>query len=169
MRVNLDLEKETNELKIMVDDLDILGGIPVTWAINIEPLNLEELLPLPENKHLRLNKNTIFIKPFGLFPPPRISGDMEAINVEPEAIYLSFTGKNVISNSLSTNGITLDGGSMKFGKLAMAPVSITIRDKAPESPFRFSLYRYDDYLDTSDISLDSNGSVKVVMPDAAAG
>ncbi len=164
MRVSLGLKKDTNELQITVNDLDVLGIIPATWAIKIDPLNLEELLPLPKNNHLRIVENSLFIKPFGLFPPPRITGTMDTVAIEPKTIYLEFNGEKR-NTGLKNNGIKLNGGRMQFGQLTMAPVAISISDKNPENPFRFNVDTYDQRLGESAIAMQDNGSVAVTMPD----
>jgi hypothetical protein len=83
----------------------VFGIIPLTWSIKVDPLNLEKILPLPKNNYLRTFKNTVFIKPFGLSPPPSIQGAMESFAIETRTIFLTFLDKEAETQSLTTNSL----------------------------------------------------------------
>jgi len=43
--------------------------------------DLERLIALPPNKSLLVDGNRIMVKPFGLFPPPRVNGRLASVEV----------------------------------------------------------------------------------------
>lgn len=169
MDTNLLVDHKTNTLVIAVNTLHVFGIIPATWLIQFNPFNLEKLLTLPPNKYLTVHKNLMMVKPFGLFPPPRINGTMSGIAVEPNLISLSFKGVEgtlqPMPDPTAKNLIYLQGGTSQFGRLEMVDTQIQVIDKNPATPFQFSLLNYSQYLPGSGVKLEPNGAVKVMMAD----
>lgn len=169
MDTNLAVDRKTNTLVIAVNDLEVFGLIPATWLIEFKPFNLEKLLTLPPNKHLIVRQNLMMVKPFGLFPPPRVNGTISNITVTPKRISLSFSGPvkpfQPMPDASAKNFIYLEGGSTRFGRLGMINSQIQVVDQNPANLFQFSLLNYQDYLPKSTVQLQPNGSVKVTMAD----
>lgn len=169
MDTNLTVDRATNTLVIAVNDLQVFGIIPATWLIEIKPFNLEKLLTLPPNKHLLVRQNLMMVKPFGLFPPPRVNGTISGIEVTPKLISLTFSGSDKtfqpLPDASARNFIYLQGGSTRFGRLGMINSQVQVVDQNPANPFQFSLLHYQDYLPKSNVQLQPNGSVKVTMAD----
>lgn len=165
MLASMSVNQDTNTLNLKVEKITVLKFIPALWAIKFDPLNLDKLLPLPKNNHLSIHQNTIAIKPFGLFPPPRLSGDMKHVRLDSKHVHLAFSDQ---SNSTMPAGtsIYLNGGRMQFGTLSMNPVDIAITDQTKNNAFRFRLSQYKQLLSNSQIELDKYNRVTVSMPDA---
>jgi hypothetical protein len=98
MLVRLSVDQQTNTLVITVNKLKVFGFIPATKLIDFQPFRLEKLLSVPANNHLYVRQNRIMVKPFGLFPPPKIDGKMERIEVFEDMLKLSF--KNLSENKI---------------------------------------------------------------------
>src|SRR6185503_12632068 len=81
MTTHLLVDTKTNTLVIDVHGLKVLGGVPVSKLIKWKPLRLENLISLPPNNSLMIDKNRLMVKPFGLFPPPRVDGKMSTVTV----------------------------------------------------------------------------------------
>lgn len=166
MDTNLKVDSRTNTLVISVYQLKAFGFIPATWLIELKPFNLQKLLPLPENRYLTVRQNLMMVKPFGLFPPPRIDGKMTSIAVLPRMIQLSFSGNEpAISSAGGVNSITVKGGNPQFGRIRMMGADVQVNDRNPGDPFRFSLLNYLNYLPTSQVKLRSNGGATLLMSD----
>ena len=165
----LGVDRKSNTLVIAVEDLKVFGFIPAKWLIDFQPFNLEKLLKLPPNKHLLVSRNKMMVKPFGLFPPPRIEGTIASVSVLPRLINLQFTGKSPTFSEIPQSGAThyiyLQGGATRFGKIGMQGTQIQVIDRQPETPFLFSLQNYLDYLPQSLVQLKSQGAVVLQMPD----
>lgn len=171
MDTNLSIDRKSNTLVIAVNDLQVFGIIPATWLIEFKPFNLEKLLTLPPNNHLIVRQNLMMVKPFGLFPPPRVNGTISDIRVTPKLISLSFSGPSKtfqpMPDASAKNFIYLDGGRTRFGRLGMINSQVQVIDQNPGDLFQFSLMNYQDYLPNSTVKLQPNGSVKVTMADHA--
>jgi hypothetical protein len=165
----LSVNRQSNTLVIAVQDLKVFGFLPAKWLIDLQPFNLEKLLKLPPNRHLLVYRNQMMVKPFGLFPPPRIEGTIDSVVVLPRLINLRFTGNSPAYNQIPQPGashyIYLQGGSSRFGKLGMEGTHIQVIDRQPQTLFQFSLQNYLSYLPPSQVQLTPNGGVVVHMPD----
>jgi hypothetical protein len=171
MDTNLSVDRKTNTLVITVNNLQVFGIIPATWLIEFKPFNLQKLLTLPPNKYLIVRDNLMMVKPFGLFPPPRVNGTISGIAVTSNLIRLSFSGKSHSFETLPANAanyIYLEGGNTRFGRLGMNGSEIMVLDRNPKTAFQFSLMNYLSYLPGSDVKIQPNGSVHVVMSDHQA-
>jgi len=168
MDTNMTVDQKTNTLIISVNDLQVFGFIPATWVIQLKPFNLDKLLTLPANRYLTVHRNLMMVKPFGLFPPPRISGQMARINVTPRYIQLQFSGKDGVTPTpaqSAENFIALQGGMAQFGNIQMLNTHIEVIDKNPKDYFQFSLLSYLDYLPDSEVRLLKDGGAVVKMSD----
>lgn len=169
MDTNLSVDRKTNTLVIAVNTLNVFGIIPATWLIEFKPFNLDKLLTLPPNRHLTVHQNLMMVKPFGLFPPPRVDGTISDIAVTPKLISLTFSGSDKTfqtpPDSAAPNSVYLEGGSTQFGKLGMINTQLQVIDGNPGNPFQLSLLNYRDYLPKSNVKLLPNDAVQVIMPD----
>jgi len=166
MDTRLSVDRATNTMLIDVDHLKVMGFLHATGLLKMKALNLETLLPLPPNKSMMVRGNTIMVKPFGLFPPPRITGSISDVHVDSTMVRLTFAGRAVPApQSSGRNYIYLRGGEAKFGHFRMVDTDVLIRDQNPANPFIFSLARYADLIPKSKIDIENTKSVLISMPD----
>ncbi|MGE0200722.1 MAG: hypothetical protein AB7P76_07125 [Candidatus Melainabacteria bacterium] len=171
MDTDLSVDKKTNTIVIRVHDLKVLGVLPAKWLLGIKPFELDELLPLPANHHLTITGNEIRVKPFGLFPPPRLHGNLDAIAVTPRMLRIRFAGKDTdfqgIPEPAAKNFIYLQGGVTRFGQLSMQNTRIQIAALKPREHMTFFISRYQRFLPQSTIHMQTDGGILVHMPDHA--
>lgn len=166
MFTRLSVDRRTNTLIILVDHLKVLGFIPATKIIRWTPLNLDRMIALPPNKSLWVEGNRIMVKPFGLFPPPRINGTIERVTVGASEISLVFAGEPIAApKSAAKNYVYLRGGTSRFGRFRMVDTDILVLDQDQSNPFVFSLKHYAQMLPRSAITLPNAQSVRLTMPD----
>jgi len=166
MDTRLSVDRATNTMVIDVDHLKVLGFLHATGLIKMKALHLDRIMTLPPNKSLMVRGNTIMVKPFGLFPPPRINGQMAAVHVDSSMVTLTFAGRAVPAPEMAgSNYIYLRGGNAEFGNFRMVSTDILIRDAQPQDPFVFSLTRYAQLIPRSEIDIKNTKSVRVTMPD----
>jgi hypothetical protein len=169
MDTNLSVDQKNNALVISVNTLKVFGFIPATWLIEFKPFNLDKLLTLPPNRYLTVYHNLMLVKPFGLFPPPRISGKMASIAVMRDLILLRFSGTDPafahIPQPSQPNFIYLQGGNAQFGRIQMLDTQLQVNDQNTSDFFKFSLLNYQHYLPLSQVRLQESGAVVVQMPD----
>lgn len=170
MDTRLWVDHRSNTLVIGVDSLRVFGILPATWLIELKPFNLDKLLAVPSNRHLTVRRNLIMVKPFGLFPPPRVDGKIAAIAVTPAHISLTFSGKNIAHPNIpiaAPNFIYLSEGPARFGRVRMSSTRVEVIDGDPRNAFRFSLLNYRSYLPSSRVKLDRQGGAVLLMADHA--
>jgi hypothetical protein len=169
MDTNLSVDRKNNTLVIAVNTLKVFGFIPATWLIQLKPFNLDKLLTLPPNHYLTVHHNLMMVKPFGLFPPPRIDGQMSGIYVMPRLIQLQFSGTDPsfseVPSPASANYIYLQGGNAQFGRIRMLGTQVQVIDSHPANLFQFSLLNYLHYLPLSKVQLLESGGASLQMPD----
>jgi hypothetical protein len=166
MDAHLRVDTQTNTLVIEGDDVKVLGVIPATKIIKFEPLQLQHLISIPPNKSLMVDANRIMVKPFGLFPPPRINGKMSGVTVEKDVIRLEFAGDPIPAPASSAkNYVYLKGGTSQFGGFRMLETDILILDQDQDDAFVFSLLHYADMIPRSTIEVSGMRSARVTMPD----
>jgi hypothetical protein len=166
MYTHLSADTATNALVIEVDHLKAFGVIPVTKLIRWTPLSLSRLIALPPNKSLFVDGNRILVTPFGLFPPPRISGTIAGVEVSERSIRITFAGEAIPAPaSTATNYAFLRGGSSQFGSFRMTATNILVLDQDPSTPFGLSLQHYAEAIPRSRVELFNTHAVQITMPD----
>jgi hypothetical protein len=161
----LSIDHRTNTLAIDVDHLKVFG-LPATKLLKLKPLNLESLIALPPNNSLMVHGNRLMVKPFGLFPPPRIDGTMSNIVLEPNVVRLEFSGPAISAPEYpAKNYVYLHGGTSQFGHFRMLDTHVLVLDRDQRTPFAFSIPRYAAAIPRSNIEVHDTRSVQVVMPD----
>jgi len=166
MNAHLQVDRTNNTLTIDADHLKAFGVLPVTKLVKLEPFQLEHLITMPPNESLIVHGNRIMVKPFGLFPPPRVDGRMSTVSLDDRGIHLAFAGNPIPApESSAKNYVYLKGGTSQFGRFCMVDTDILILDQDQSDPFVFSLVGYANMIPRSKIDLRDTQSVRVVMPD----
>lgn len=167
MTTNLAVDTKTNTLVMDVHNLKVLGVLPVLHIVKTwKPFHLENLISLPPNKSLLIDGTRLMVKPFGLFPPPRVDGKMSAVTIDDNGIRLAFAGSPIPApEAAAKNYVYLKGGSSQFGHFRMLDTDILVLDQHPADPFVFSLVHYADMVPRSKIDVHDTRSVRVTMPD----
>ena len=121
---------------------------------------------MPPNNSLIIDGNRIMVKPFGLFPPPRITGTMSDVTVDGDGIRLKFAGKSIHApESSARNYVYLRGGTSQFGNFRMLDTDVLILDQDQSDTFTFSLLHYADLIPKSNVEVHDTKSVRITMPD----
>lgn len=166
MVADLAVDTKTNTLVMKMDHLKIFGFLPATEIVKGTPLHLDKFISLPPNKSLMIDDNDIMVKPFGLFPPPRVTGTMSAVTVDQAGIRLTFSGSPIAApKSTARNYVYLRGGESQFGHFCMVDTDVLVLDQDPTTPFGFSLARYSELIPRSNVVVHDTRSVLVTMPD----
>lgn len=163
----LTVDRSTNTLVMNIDRMKVFGFLPATKLVRWSPFHLERMIPMPPNRTLMISGNKIMIKPFALFPPPRVTGTVSAVTVDPEGIRLTFAGKPIPTPQLDArNYVYLRGGRAQFGHFCSVDTDILILDQDPRTPFNFSLANYQALIPRSRVEIHDTRSARVTMPDS---
>jgi hypothetical protein len=162
----LSVDRATNTLVMTVNRLKVFGFLPATKLVRWTPFHLDRLITMPPNQSLRIDGNRIMIKPFGLFPPPRVTGRISGVTVDGSGILLHFAGAPIPApQSAARNYVYLRGGTSRFGNFGMVDTDVLIQDGQPADRFAFSLQHYASMIPHSEVEVHDTKSVRVVMPD----
>jgi hypothetical protein len=166
MYTRLSVDPKTNTMVIAVDHLKLFGILPATKLIRWTPMHLDKMIALPPNKTLLVDGNRIMVKPFGLFPPPRVDGKFASVDVGDDAISITFAGDAIAApKSSAKNYVYLRGGTSQFGQFRMADTNILILDQNQSNPFGFSLKHYAQMIPRSRVVIPDTRSARITMPD----
>jgi hypothetical protein len=166
MSTHLSVDTKANTLVLTVEHLKVFGIISVTKLIRWDPFQLDRLISLPPNKSLLVERNRIMVKPFALFPPPRIDGTIASVEVDDNAISMTFAGDAITAPKASArNYVYLRGGASQFGSFRMADTDLLILDENPANPFVFSLLHYAEMIPRSTFEIPDTKSARITMPD----
>ena len=166
MVATFSIDHATNTLVMNVDHMKAFGFLPATRLVRLGPFKLKRLITLPPNQSLMINENRIMVKPFALFPPPRVTGTMQDVSIDQAGIRLTFAGEPIPApESSARNYVYLRGGRAEFGHFCMKDTDILIMDQNPGTTFGFSLQRYEELIPRSRIDIRDTRSVRVTMPD----
>ena len=166
MYAKLAVDRANNTMVMTVDHLKIFGGIPATKILKWGPMHLDKMMTMPPNQSVLVVGNTIHIKPFGLFPPPRIDGRLSDVKIGTDDITISFAGEPVAApHSDAKNYVYMSGGICQFGKFRMEDTDVLIVDQNQSNPFRFSVAHYAEMIKKSRIDVRELRSITISMPD----
>jgi len=166
MLAHLSVDTKTNTLVLEVDNIKAFGMLPATKFLRWTPFHLERLIALPPNHSMMIDGNKIMVKPFALFPPPRINGQISDVAVDDKVIRLTFAGNPIRApQSTAKNYIYLRGGTSQFGQFRMYDTDVLILDQDQTNPFSFSLLHYAEQIPRSKVEVHDTRSVRITMPD----
>jgi len=166
MYTRLSADTKTNSLVMAVDHLKVFGFLPATKLIRWTPMHLDRMIALPPNKTLLVDGNRVMVKPFGLFPPPRIDGTIASVQVDDDAISITFAGDAIPApKSSAKNYLYLRGGTSQFGHFRMVDTNVLIQDQSPANPFVFSLKHYAEMIPKSTVVMPDTKTARITMPD----
>jgi len=166
MYVKLGVDKKNNAMIIRVDHLKVFGHVPATKILHLGPFHLDKLISIPPNQSLLVNGNDILVKPFGLFPPPRITGQLEDVKIHDSDVEIDFSGEAASAPRSSVkNYVYMSGGVAQFGKFRMYDTDVLIVDRDQSDWFAFSVAHYADMIRKSAIDVRDLRAITVSMPD----
>ena len=166
MSTRLSVDTATNTLVITVDNVKAFKIVPATKFLRWTPFHLDRLVSIPPNRSLAVDGDRIMVKPFGLFPPPRVNGRMAAVEVDDKVVRLRFAGAPIPApQSTAQNYVYLRGGIAQFGRFRMYDSDVLVLDRNPGNPFSFSLLHYADLIPRSQVEVHDTRSVRITMPD----
>lgn len=134
-------------------------------------LDLEEAVDLDEAQGVRAEGNDLYLDPNRLLPPPRIDGNIAAIEIRDGKLVQYFgpdTNANVqapAEESFDRNFMHFTGGTLGFGKLRMIDADLRVIDMDADDPFDFSLAEYQAQLIAGMSRTTEQLGLDVFMPD----
>lgn len=165
---------EDGRIRLHPTDVKVLG-LSVEGLMKTFGVTLEKSLHLKEDRGLAIDKNDLLLDPAKMLPPPRISGRLRAIELEPDRLVQDFGEPDSLAPHAyfgaehpASNYMHYQGGTMRFGRLTMTPLDLLLIDSDPSDFFEFSLARYHEQLVAGTHRTTPEDALVVFMPDFPA-
>jgi hypothetical protein len=165
---------EDGRIRLHPTDVKVLG-LSVEGLMKTFGVTLEKSLHLKEDRGLSIDKNDLLLDPAKMLPPPRISGRLRAIELEPDRLVQHFGGPDSLAplsyfggDHPASNYMHYHGGTMQFGRLTMTPLDLLLIDSDPSDLFEFSLTHYHQQLVAGTHRTTPEDALVVFMPDYPA-
>ena len=165
---------EDGRIRLHPTDVKVLG-ISVEGLMKAFGMTLEKSLHLKEERGLSVDKNDLLLDPAKMLPPPKISGRLRAVTLEPDRLVQEFGEPDSLapmpyfgSDHPARNYMHYEGGTMRFGRLTMTPADLLLVDSDPSNPFEFSLAHYHEQLVAGSHRTTPEDALVVSMPDYPA-
>jgi len=122
--------------------------LPVKGLMDLFGIEVADLINTNKIEGLRAEKDDLILDLEKLLPPPHLQGAVTAVNLENNSIVTVFGVRESSSppSPVSGNYMIFKGNQLRFGKLTMDDVDLTLLDLDPADPLDFYLDRYKDQL-----------------------
>jgi uncharacterized protein YpmS len=144
-------------------------GIPAKGLLSTFGIELDNLIKVKSDRGVRIDGDDFVLIPSQLLPPPRISGRLQAVRIEPGTVVQIFgPGHDAplpLPDRRMRNYMYYRGGTLRFGKLTMSDTDMALIDANQEDPFDFFQERYNEQLVAGYSKNTAAKGLKVYMPD----
>lgn len=141
--------------------------IPLRGLLKSLHIELSDLVNASGAPGVAIEGNNILFDTQRLLPPPHIHGRLTSIRVripDLEAIYGN-AGDDETKLSQWHNFLNLRGGTLKFGKLTMDHVDLTMIDASQDPWFDLDLVNYQSQLVNGYTRMTAQAGLEIYMPD----
>jgi hypothetical protein len=147
-----------------IQALDVkIGGL--MHALGLEP---KDMLGNLEERGLSVDGNDLILDASRAFPPPRVSGRVTRVRVEPGGLALSFgapTVRTAKADKDSSNYLWFRKGTIRIGKMTQVDADLRIVDRDPRDPLDFYGDRMTQQLVAGYARLGAAGGLTIFVPD----
>jgi hypothetical protein len=140
--------------------------VPVKGIMNLFGVEIADLIKNGKLPGIEARGDDLVLDPSLVFPAPRMEGRVTETRIEGTAIVLIFGDKSRATKARQTgNYISFRGNRLRFGKLTMTDVDMTLIDMDPTDPFDFFLDRYKDQIAAGYSKISSNSALRIFVKD----
>jgi hypothetical protein len=140
--------------------------VPVKGIMNLFGVEIADLIKNGKLPGIETRGDDLVLDPSLVFPAPRMEGRVMETRIEGTAIVLIFGDKSRATKARQTgNYISFRGNRLRFGKLTMTDVDMTLIDMDPTDPFDFFLDRYKDQIAAGYSKISSNSALRIFVKD----
>jgi hypothetical protein len=148
-------------------------GIGMRHLMRLFGLELDDLVHVRGGRGIEIDDNDFLLDPAGLLPPPRIDGQVVAVEVAKDEIRQIFGASKRAgaiprlrpADPRANNYMFYRGLVLRFGKLTMADADLQIVDADPKDPFDFYLSHLNEQLVAGESRNQPDLGLKTTMPD----
>jgi hypothetical protein len=140
--------------------------VPVKGIMNLFGVEIADLIKNGKLPGVEARGDDLVLDPSLVFPAPHMEGRVTATRIEGNTIVLIFGDKNRATKARQTgNYISFRGNRLRFGKLTMTDVDMTLVDMDPTDPFDFFLDRYKDQIGAGYSKISPNSALRIFVKD----
>jgi len=140
--------------------------VPVKGIMNLFGVEIADLIKNGKLPGVEARGDDLVLDPSLVFPAPHMEGRVTATRIEGNTIVLTFGDKNRATKARQTgNYMSFRGNRLRFGKLTMTDVDMTLIDMDPADPFDFFLDRYKDQIAAGYSKISSNSALRIFVRD----
>lgn len=140
--------------------------VPVKGIMNLFGVEIADLIKNGKLPGVEARGDDLVLDPSLVFPAPHMEGRVTATRIEGNTIVLTFGDKNRATKARQTgNYMSFRGNRLRFGKLTMTDVDMTLIDMDPTDPFDFFLDRYKDQIAAGYSKISSNSTLRIFVRD----
>jgi hypothetical protein len=140
--------------------------VPVKGIMNLLGVEIADLIKNGKLLGIEARGDDLVLDPSLVFPAPHMEGRVTATRIEGNTIVLTFGDKNRATKARQAgNYISFRGNRLRFGKLTMTDVDMTLIDMDPTDPFDFFLDRYKDQIAAGYSKISSNSALRIFVKD----
>jgi hypothetical protein len=140
--------------------------VPVKGIMNLFGVEIADLIKNGKLPGVEARVDDLVLDPSLVFPAPHMEGRVTETRIEGNAIVLTFGDKNHAAKARQAgNYISFRGNRLRFGKLTMTDVDMTLIDMDPADPFDFFLDRYKDQIAAGYSKITSNSALRIFVKD----
>ena len=140
--------------------------VPVKGIMNLFGVEIADLIKNGKLPGVEARGDDLVLDPSVVFPAPHMEGRITETGIEGNTIVLTFGDKNHATKARQTgNYISFRGNRLRFGKLTMTDVDMTLIDMDPTDPFDFFLDRYKDQIAAGYSKITSNSALRIFVKD----
>ncbi len=157
----------TDDGKILLHTAKVKAlHVPVKGIMNLFGVEIADLIKNGKLPGVEAHGDDLVLDPALVFPAPHMEGRVTETRIEGNTIVLTFGDKNRATKARQAgNYISFRGNRLRFGKLTMTDVDMTLIDMDPADPFDFFLDRYKDQIAAGYSKISSNSALRIFVKD----
>jgi len=140
--------------------------VPVKGIMNLFGVEIADLIKNGKLPGVEARGDDLVLDPSLVFPAPHMEGRVTATRIEGNVIVLMFGDKDRATKMRQAgNYMSFLGNRLRFGKLTMTDVDMTLIDMDPTDPFDFFLDHYKDQIAAGYSKISSNSALRIYAKD----
>lgn len=168
-----DLESVPNSSMLLLksESMSAAGISGAGDLLSYVGVGLKTLLPIPEDRGLKIVDQSFHIQSFTLLPPPKIEGTIREIALLPDRILVRFDSQKIPRLPRLSflpgipNQIAMSGGEIRVGSVFLKNTDLLLIDQDPSDLLDFHMQNLLLQLSLSNLNLNAKGELKVFLPD----
>jgi hypothetical protein len=143
-------------------------GIKMGGLMHAFGIETEDVANFKKARGIEVDGDDMILDPSGLLPPPRSSGRVTFVSLEPDGMVMRFgDGKPPEPPDPREHHIFYRGGTIRLGRMTMTDADLQIFDADPSDAFDFYPGKMNDQISAGYVKVKKDGGLEIYAPDYA--